>query len=63
MNSNKSINKADTFLRGILSKKKTGKMEKMIKANENSFINSPLITKFIFLVSYQIKCSNFYSHQ
>lgn len=55
MNSNKSINKAGTFLKGILSKKRTGKMAMMNKASENSFNKFPLITKFIFLVSYQIE--------
>lgn len=55
MNSNKSINKAGTFLKGILSKKRTGKMEMMNKASENSFNKFTLITKFIFLVSYQIE--------
>ena len=55
MNNSKSINRAGTFWKGILSKKRIGKMEMMNKASENSFNKFPSITKFIFLVSYQIK--------
>lgn len=38
MNSNKSLSRADTFCKGTLLRKRTGKMEMMLRVTENSHI-------------------------